>query len=97
LSATSAAIRRRRISFGAKPGKELGLNGIIRGFEKLSPPPVPRHWRRLRSSQPKRREAVARRLEGHEGLECEVYNIISTDELDAAVNSLEAKNAAKEV
>lgn len=30
--------------FGAKPGKGLDLNGIIRNFEKLSPSPVPRHW-----------------------------------------------------
>jgi hypothetical protein len=30
--------------FAAKPGKGLDLNGIIRAFEKLSPPPIPRHW-----------------------------------------------------
>jgi len=30
--------------FGAKPGKGLDLNGIIRSFEKLSSPPIPRHW-----------------------------------------------------
>src|SRR6266581_2354991 len=30
--------------FGVKPGKGLDLNGIIRSFEKLSPPPIPRHW-----------------------------------------------------
>ena len=30
--------------FGAKPGKGLDLNGIVRSFEKLSPPPIPRHW-----------------------------------------------------
>jgi len=30
--------------FGAKPAKGLGLNGIIRSFEKLSPSPIPRHW-----------------------------------------------------
>jgi HEPN domain-containing protein len=30
--------------FGAKPGKGLDLNGIIRSFEKLSPSPIPRHW-----------------------------------------------------
>jgi HEPN domain-containing protein len=29
--------------FGVKPGK-LDLNGIIRNFEKLTPPPIPRHW-----------------------------------------------------
>jgi hypothetical protein len=30
--------------FGVKPGKGLDLNGIIRSFEKLVPPPIPRHW-----------------------------------------------------
>jgi HEPN domain-containing protein len=30
--------------FGVKPGKGLDLNGIIRSFEKLAPPPIPRHW-----------------------------------------------------
>ncbi len=30
--------------FGAKPGKGLDLNGIIRSFEKPSPLPIPRHW-----------------------------------------------------
>lgn len=30
--------------FGAKLGKGLDLNGIIRSFERLSPPPIPRHW-----------------------------------------------------
>lgn len=30
--------------FGVKSGRGLDLNGIIRSFEKLSPPPLPRHW-----------------------------------------------------
>jgi len=30
--------------FGAQPSKGLDLNGIIRSFEKLTPPPIPRHW-----------------------------------------------------
>ena len=30
--------------FGVQPGKGSDLNGIIRSFEKLSPPPIPRHW-----------------------------------------------------
>jgi hypothetical protein len=36
--------------FGVKSGKGLDLNGIIRRFEKLSPPPLPRHWLNIADS-----------------------------------------------
>jgi hypothetical protein len=36
--------------FGAKPGKGSDLNGIIRSFEKLVPPPIPRHWLNIADS-----------------------------------------------
>ncbi len=36
--------------FGAKPGGQLDLNSIIRKFEALTPPRIPRHWLNIADS-----------------------------------------------
>ena len=52
--------------FGVKPGKGLDLNGIIRSFEKLAPPPIPRHWLNIADAVRNIGNAIATRSNQHD-------------------------------